>query len=38
LADGGKFVVKCERHQLDDHVGNGRRLWPEVFAEGNNIG
>src|SRR5262249_48655838 len=31
LANGSKLVVKGERHQLHDHVGDGRRLWPELF-------
>ena len=33
-----ELVVERERHQLDDHVGNGRRLGPEALAQGGKIG
>ena len=36
--DGSKLVEKGERHQLDDHVRDGRRLGPKLFAQGNEIG
>jgi hypothetical protein len=38
LADGSELVVKRERHQLHDHVGDGRRLGPKLFTQGNKIG
>jgi hypothetical protein len=33
LADGSELVVKGERYQLHDHVGDGRRLGHRLAAE-----